>query len=228
MKVFWAFLVFVFWSSSASAVCGYLYPACTLCNSFGQQGDRIRPTGCNRCTSICLPFLTTADVEKEINAKPGMRVSEGVLYVDSASTTQAAPYLIEIPKTQMSAIAQVNPMAAVALLLFTKEFHTESANPLTGEIAFGRIPTFSTVVQIMQGADESAVENSQTLIPQGKGFVRVKWSSVKSDGGGLRMTLEAQKMDDQGQAVVGEAVYPTIVVTMQSGRPGKISAWALQ
>lgn len=228
MKVFWAFLVFVFWSSGASAECGYSYPSCALCQRFAQQGDRVRPAGCSGCTSICVPSLTTPEVEKEINSKSGMKVSEGVLYVDSAPRTKDEPYLIEIPKNQLSAIAQVNPMAAVALLLFTKEFHIESANTLTGELAFGRIPTFTTVAQIMQGADDSTVENSQTPIPQGKGFVRVKWKSVRSDPGSLRMTLESQKMDDQGQAVVGEAVYPAIVVTMQSGRPGKISAWALQ
>jgi len=228
MRMIWGILVLVFWSSAANAVCGFRYPGCTVCQGWlSQQGDKIRPAGCIQCSSICVPFLTTAEVERQVNSKPGMRVSEGILFIDAAPKTQATPYLIEIPRSQLSAIAQVNPMAAVALLLFTKEFHTESVNPLSGELAFGGIPTFATIVQIMQGVDERLIDDSQTPIPSGKGFVRVKWTGART-GLGLRITLESQRIDEDGVVVTGDLVYPTVIANVRPGRPGLISTWALQ
>jgi len=218
-------IAFIFWSSSASALCAYKYPGCTQCTTFAQTGDKVRPVGCNACGGFCQPFLTSTDVQREIGSKTQARVSEGVLFSGPAPT-RATSYIVDIPRDQLMAIGQVNPMAAIALLLFTKEFRAESANPVTGEVSFGRIPTFSTVVQAAQGADERSLDDSQNPLPSGVAFVRVKWSSVRSERG-LQMTLFAQRMDEQGVPMIGD-IYPPIVVMLERGQPGLISSWVAQ
>lgn len=117
-------------------------------------------------------------------------------------------------------------MAAIALLLFTREFRAASANPINGELSFGRVPTLSTVVQAVQGADERSLDDSQDPLPSDASFVRVQWSSVRAERA-LRMTLRSQSIDVHGVPMAWD-VYPSIIVTLEPGRPGVISSWATQ
>lgn len=157
-------------------------------------------------------------------ATPVMAASEGVLWVSPASPPpRPAPFVIDIPRSQLTDIARINPMAAMALLTISHGLDS-NFNLLAGGLRYDRVPTFETVVLSAQGAADQAVLDSHIPVPEGKGLVEIEWKGVRTELG-LKMSLSCHYVDPANPAAVGAEVYPAIVATLRAGHPGLISGW---
>jgi hypothetical protein len=217
-----AFISLFLFASAANALCAFSYPSCTRCLSFTQQGDKSNGGGCGACSGFCQPFLVaSSSATAELEAQ-GIVTKEGVMYVNPKNSDKNSG-LLTIDPAKLYAIAQVNPMASLAILNMTKEYHTGTLGVLGGEIAYGDIPSAETVTLTTQKAADTELDRSRRKLSQDNTYARVKWSAVASPNG-VKVTFDAQEVDAQG--VVLKTLYPSIIADVKRvGTAGNLEHW---
>jgi hypothetical protein len=168
--------------------------------------------------ALCVASSSTA---AELDAQ-GIVTKEGVMYINPKHSDRNSG-LLTVDPAKLYAIAQVNPMASLAILNMTKDYHTGTLGVLGGEIAYGDIPSAKTVTLTTQKAADTELDRSRRKLGHDDTYARVKWSAVAT-AGGLKVTFDAQEVDAQG--VVLNTLYPSIIADVKrAGTAGNLEQW---
>lgn len=222
-------MIFLFGQGVASAACNWTYPHCKPCaEKPGLIAEKIGVV----CRSCGLTFCyTPRPGQASLPAMQGMDVSssEGVLYIapedmrKSSGKTQS----LFTGASNLNAVAQINPMVAVALALFEREQSVDH-NIMKGSIsAPGKMTLQTWRLFLEESTDEAKQLASMAPLSHGNHHVETRWEAVRLSANLISVTFSTQEIGGDG-VIVKLGLLPTIRAVFSGKDAPRMESWTVE
>jgi hypothetical protein len=200
--------------STASAACGsFGWPGCISCTHI-MAAANYTYAGCVECFGFCYQFASPREqavFERVVDRNDNIRRASEI-------------NILELSRSELNAIAQVNPTVALVLAEFMPGVTPYGINIKKGRIAYKGMPTESTLqLKLQNSVDGAAYAATMSPLSSKGTFVLSRWTSAQSESGDLVVTFHTDSMNEN--AVLERQLLPPMRVIVQGSPPYRILKW---
>lgn len=211
--------------ASAQENCQYIYSGgCTsTCGQKAGQSAVKETLTCSACSQFCYAWKATNPEPAIIT---GSSPHEGVAYssVDNPKVSQVNPLHVE--PSILYSIAQVNPLAAIALTSLGSKNAPNTFSLISGKMSILKRPTAATVALKSQNASDEEQINSLVPLNDSAHHLEVVWTGMRPDPHTLVMRFETKELDSM-DVPVSRADSDVEVVIKDGNTPHAVS-WTVR